>query len=387
MIGVLVMRRIVWGGAVGLALLATPLLACLWDRDTLQMEQRRFPSALNLITGKFLRHSPEFYEWRIENRRERLKTTKDDPQLLDDLAVAYDKTGQHQLAIDTMRDKETRFPGLYETYANLGTFHIHSGDLEEGLTWIAKAIAINPDAHFGREIYQDLLVRYVISKRVPGSQQLDLPLGSGGGFHSNGDTFASFLDEQHADQAQQQSQDSRAAVKGILGMMRFGHYDSPVLLEALGDLLLAKFTDDAKRLAARAYLKASYEADQPAAQSAYRKFAKEALSLQTRTKNTTQALDLATLEKQFRSELKNADAWYAAVRADERNWIDSGEDADLKFSQKYYRPPTAGVPQPSAAQSLRSAVNRWSTSIIVGVCCLLVVSMGLLGVRRRKQTH
>jgi hypothetical protein len=46
--------------------------ACLWDYDTLRQERARFPGALELITGKFLRHSPEFYQWRIEDRRRRL---------------------------------------------------------------------------------------------------------------------------------------------------------------------------------------------------------------------------------------------------------------------------------------------------------------------------
>jgi len=47
------------------ALLGLPAaaVACLWDYDTLKQERARFPSTLELITGKFLRHSPEFYEW------------------------------------------------------------------------------------------------------------------------------------------------------------------------------------------------------------------------------------------------------------------------------------------------------------------------------------
>jgi hypothetical protein len=44
-------------------------VACLWDVDTLRMERSRFPSVLELITGKFLRHSPEFYRWRIRSGR------------------------------------------------------------------------------------------------------------------------------------------------------------------------------------------------------------------------------------------------------------------------------------------------------------------------------
>ncbi|MCH1440611.1 MAG: hypothetical protein L7W43_13205, partial [Rubripirellula sp.] len=47
--------------------------ACLWDRDTLVMERQRFPTALELITGKFLRHSADFYRWRVDDRRKRIE--------------------------------------------------------------------------------------------------------------------------------------------------------------------------------------------------------------------------------------------------------------------------------------------------------------------------
>ena len=55
---------------IGLLLLAltAPAAACLWDADTLPMERTLFPSVLELITGKFLRHSPEFYRWRVRDR-------------------------------------------------------------------------------------------------------------------------------------------------------------------------------------------------------------------------------------------------------------------------------------------------------------------------------
>ena len=42
--------------------------ACVWDSDTLEQERSRYPTALELITGKFLRHTREFYEWRIRDR-------------------------------------------------------------------------------------------------------------------------------------------------------------------------------------------------------------------------------------------------------------------------------------------------------------------------------
>ena len=62
--------------------------------------------------------------------------------------------------------------------------------------------------------------------------------------------------------------DVEAAIRGVLGMMRFGQHDSPLLLEALGDLLSANVGDyDAKRLAARAYLLAGEASGDPRARA------------------------------------------------------------------------------------------------------------------------
>jgi hypothetical protein len=115
-------------GALMLILLVpAAALACLWDSETLKQERSRFPSTLELITGKFLRHSPAFYEWRIKDRLEKLKTDPKNVGLYDDIAVAYEKLGQHDKAIETILAKEEIQPGLYETYSNLGTFYILAG--------------------------------------------------------------------------------------------------------------------------------------------------------------------------------------------------------------------------------------------------------------------
>lgn len=60
-------------------------------------------------------------------------------------------------------------PGRYETAANLGTFYLHAGIFKKVLAYIEKALKINPDAHFGREKYQKLLVEYIIPE--PGHPQ------------------------------------------------------------------------------------------------------------------------------------------------------------------------------------------------------------------------
>ena len=70
------------------------------------MERRQFPDLLELITGKFLRHTPEFYYWRVQDRLAKLKKAPSNEKLYDDLAVAYSKLGQNQKAIDLMMEKE-----------------------------------------------------------------------------------------------------------------------------------------------------------------------------------------------------------------------------------------------------------------------------------------
>ena len=225
--------------ALVVGLVVTTTSACLWDTDTLAMERQKFPEALELITGQFLRHSPEFYRWRVEDRQKRIATEPDRIELYDDLAVAYDKLGEHEKAIETILAKEKLKPGLYETYANLGTFYIHNGQLEEGLKHIDKAIEINPDAHFGREKYQRMLVEYVLTKRSRGVAGLPLADSSTGDFVNYVD-FAGFIwskRREKKDSSTETDYDPQAAIKGVLGMMKFGKHDSPILLEALGDLL------------------------------------------------------------------------------------------------------------------------------------------------------
>lgn len=155
------MPRSIFAATVLAAACAMPASACLWDFDTLAVERSRFPEVLELITGKFPRHSREFYEWRIQDRVRRLAASPDRLDWLDDLAVAFDKTDRHEDAVREMLQALRQRPDRYETLANLGTLYLHWGRLDEGLTYISRAIQVNPEAHFGREVVQKLLVEYV----------------------------------------------------------------------------------------------------------------------------------------------------------------------------------------------------------------------------------
>jgi tetratricopeptide (TPR) repeat protein len=344
-------------------LLLTPALlhACLWDYDTLKMERARFPTTLELITGKFLRHSPEFYQWRIEDRRRRLVNEPDNLALYDDLAVAYHKLGQNDKAIETILVKEQKHPGLYETYANLGTFYIFVGEWEKSAATIDKALAINPDAHFGRERYQKYLVEYVLvcrraqgrslagaigvsvvalpDKAFPAPAKLRLPFWEmGGGF------YAFLCMKELKEETGRRKADRAAAVNGVLGMMKFADHQNPLLLEALGDLL-ADAGDphgDAKQLAARAYLQASYHVSDAAAKEGYRSRAESALNMQVGYTGTQ--MQLPDLEASFAKELEDADAWYAKLHDDERRWIQEGKNPETEFDRLYTAEPSVASP-------------------------------------------
>ena len=348
----------------GCVFISVSCLACLWDRDTLAMERQRFPTVLELISGKFLRHSPDFYRWRIARTRELLKSDAK-PELYDDLAVAHEKLGDTDSAIRVTLEKESTYPGLYSTSANLGTFYIHAGDFASGLKEIDKALAINPDAHFGREIYQKLLVEYLLSKNE--GSEISLPVAPKPGSLFEPCGFGAFLLEQpEAEETKEAKQIFlKKAIKGVLGMMKFGNYDSPVLLEALGDLLLSQgYETDAKRLAARAYLKASYEVADPKVSDAYRTKAKECLNMQTRKGGSNTPLQLEELEAQFKMELNDAGLWYKAVIDDEQKWISSGADVQAEFERKYYQPPAAGAGYRRSGPSI---------PLIVGSVCVVLV--------------
>lgn len=342
------------------AVMATSVTACLWDYDTLEMERQRFPSALELITGKFLRHSQELYQWRIGDRTRRIEQSPK-PVLFDDLASAYDKVGDHAQAIEIMLGKAKQYPGLYETHANLGTFYVHSGQLEKGLVELEKAIAINPDAHFGRERFQIHLVKYILSR----SDQFPPPLPLKNEEAAERDDFAAFvLNAEGGLTSGKEQAVIKDAVKGVLGMMRFGHYDSPILLEALGDLLRHGELENSANLAARCYLKASFEVSSEESKEAYRKYAAHSLRWQTPGKGESRQIKLNEVEWQLKKEIKEADAWFAQIANDERNWIKQRVDVDHAFSEKYYQEPKplgASVPTVSGGR-------LWFVYALISVC-------------------
>lgn len=158
--------------------------ACLWDHDTFAVEAAGKNDLVAVLAGRFERNPPLYYEMRLSHSLANLKT---DPGLLeeyDNAAVAAERLGQHNQAIQIIGRKRTHMlplpadkEGWYRYYANLGTFHAHRAislaaenlrqqDLKLADSEITKAIEINPDAHFGRERYQLYAIRWLEGPRT-----------------------------------------------------------------------------------------------------------------------------------------------------------------------------------------------------------------------------
>lgn len=173
-----------------LAILTAQATACLWDRDTLAEEAKGRGDLVKILVGWFDRYPPRYYQMRLERISEELSANPNDLELLDDAAVASDRLGMHDEAIGWMEKKKALLDGLpadktnkhrYRYLANLGTFYVHRwiakpeaerntdlSDLRTGEKLIAQAIQENPEAHFGREVYQLLAIRWLLQD---GSQQ------------------------------------------------------------------------------------------------------------------------------------------------------------------------------------------------------------------------
>lgn len=155
----------------------------------------RFAMVHDVVTERFPKHGPAYYEERNRITRQALdqeearmkqadgKPTKKYFELLDDLGAGLDLLRQHEESVALMRKKlkqqlELELPRkeLYSSFANLGTFiilwQIHEGfadkaqskaRLTEGVDLIHQAININPESHFGREIWQAVILEYLIA--------------------------------------------------------------------------------------------------------------------------------------------------------------------------------------------------------------------------------
>ena len=301
--------------------------ACLWDKDTMAAESARLAKAVDIITGNFPRHSREFHQWRITETKKLLEKTPTALPLYDDLAVSQHKLGDHRGAIETMKAKQKLRPGVYETYSNMGTFLIYTGELPKALEFIDKALSINPNAHFGREKYQKWLVEWVIAGKPVLSDQ---PWSSKHGYPATG--YAAFvLTKQNLPREAMSNDLRREAIKGVVGMMHFADFDNPILQEALGDLLCTGQVDSVSaHLTSLTYLHASQKSSDTNEQARLtRKYAAARSTFHD-------GMSPETLVLELKEGLSKSEKLATQVREDEIEWISKGKNASEEFIKKYF---------------------------------------------------
>lgn len=135
-------------------------------------------SLLEAIAGRIEKFPPEYYLRRIEIAKAKIAKNPNDLLAYDDIAVAFDRLGNDQDAL-TWISKKRNYLGsassddLYRTESNEATFLVHlwfahgskesnSQLLEKSIARLKKALEINPNAHFGREVVQLELVKWIL---------------------------------------------------------------------------------------------------------------------------------------------------------------------------------------------------------------------------------
>lgn len=346
--------------------------ACLWDYDTLRDERRGLPGMLEILTGRYERHSDFFYAQREARMRALLEREPDNLAAWDNLAVAVEKQGRFDEAIEIILRKDAIKPGEYTTYANLGTFYLHKGDFENGVTHIRRAIEINPDAHFGREKYQLQVAEYIRDGRPT---KADAPFAD---FLGN-TLLMKFEEIVEPDRSLYRGEDlpgAADAIEGIVGMIRFGTGKSPDLYYALGNLLAARGD---KHLAWRAYTLA-IEDGHP--------WAEQIDVLRERIAGHIEAFDTTLFER----ERAAAADWRAKFQAFEDDLVRNGRDpdADASLLEPFYRehgPATAGLGFAIADYLPRNPHARTAIPIGIGAIVVVLLSSHLIrrAIRRRRE--
>jgi hypothetical protein len=393
---------------IALLLLGLPLTvaACLWDRDTPADEARGMPEVVAVLTGRFERNPPLYYEMRLARITAQLQNHPEDLAAYDDAGVACDRLGRGDEAIAWMDKKRARMEmerldpsdaegkeQQYRYHANLGTFLVHRwarqgadrariSEVKAAREEIARALEINPNAHFGREKYQLRALEWIITPPPAASSQF-LPNLLGW------DPFDIYGEQTGPEEADE-------AVRGLAGLIVLGNaWESVDVFHAL-DVALQRDSRGYARgreggrntLASLAWLRCRELIDAGKGSMLPDAPTGESLKASLARPDFVDAENI--LAPVFRKLRAEADAWQAARTAFMMSRLKQGRhpDTDKSFWQGYSEAPAPGLPAQSIpdAQAARMKMRmRLTALVVIGVPVLAIGLLVSSGVRAWKR--
>ena len=391
-----------------LVLLAAPfsVYACLWDRDTPADEARGLPTlVVAALTGRFERNPQLYYEMRLDRVTALLEEHPDDLNAYDDAGVACDRLGRGEEAIAWMAKKRRRLDSLppdatdptntehwYRYHANLGTFLVHHwaregadrtriDEVKAARDQIARALEINPQAHFGREKYQLVALAWIIDPpSTEGIFQLPNLLG-----WDPSDIYGGNTDPQMADDA----------VRGLAGLVVLGNaWESVDIFHAL-NIALQRDSVGFERgreggrntLAYLAWLRCRELID--TGKGSLLPGSPQGEQLKTLLASPGFVSAQNVLDEAFPRLRAEADAWHAARTAFMVARLHEGRhpDTDPNFWSGYSGPPAPELPAISVPQDFENRQARKRTWILAGAGAVTVLLASLLILGNRRTCH
>ncbi len=358
----------------------------------------RYAMVHDVIHERFPVHGPAYYRERDRQARERLKVLPADSQeafdLTDDLAVGLDRLGRPADGVPLLREKLARHEekGLggrfvYTTYANLGTLLIHANlkaaltgnatakvQAAEGLEFVLRSIAVNPEAHFGREEWQLHIAGYLLAcgdnpALLMGFDCVGNRLsGDPSGWHAVSNDHAwgfGDYDRDFAPDGTLRTQDRRTEIRryittvgagkdwpktlslqqpvpfdepclGIIGMWRQGGGANPYFALALGEIMARV---GQRYIAWTAYERASKLADKYGWKPEHATFLREhSRRRQQEIEDKIPADEVPKLRPRFEAELAHGQQFHREYQEFEAKKIAAGVDLrDEHFFDEFYK--------------------------------------------------
>jgi len=351
------------------------------------------PEVVAVLTGRFERNPPLFYEMRLDRVTAHLQSHPDDLAAYDDAGVACDRLGRGDEAIAWMEKKRVQLDRLngsrpevtdhlYRYHANLGTFLAHRwvrqgsdrsqiDQVKKARDEIAKALEINPNAHFGREKYQLQALGWIVDPpKAAGLPDLPNLLG----LDPSG--LGELEDPKVADQA----------VRGLAGLIVLGNaWESVDVFHALSVALrhdTLGFQKDRNggrnNLAYLAWLRCRELID--AGKGSMLPDAPKGEDLKGLLPRPDFVEGDALLDPAFVKLRAEADVWQKARTTFMTGRLKEGRhpDSDRDFWKGYTERPAPGMPTKSVPQVYNERLllrQRLALLVFIGVPALAVVSL------------